>query len=374
MTVFKVKAATCFGEDALKALEDIEAQSVLIVCDKFLNDNGTVPRIAHRLLKAKKVTIFDGPVPDPTTAVVGSGVKFIAASRPDVIIGIGGGSAIDTAKAMIYFAVQGGIIEKPYFIAIPTTCGTGSEMTALAVIRDADTQIKHVLVDDKLMAADMAILETSLVLTVPAGITANTGMDVITHAVEAYVAKGANVYSDALAEKAMELVLSSLLACYEDGRNAAARERMHEASNLAGIAFNTAGLGVNHSMAHQLGSMYHLPHGLACSFFLEAVIDYNAADPAVQAKYARLAVKLGLANASTSDAQAVLILKNVIRALKGAMHVPTRIRDIKNAPAQEAYTKACCVMAQNAMQDFCLGGNPVAVSQEAVASLYAGLY
>ena len=101
MTVFKVKAETCFGEDALKALEDIEAQSVLIVCDKFLNDNGTVPRIAHRLLKAKKVTIFDGPVPDPTTAVVGSGVKFIAASRPDVIIGIGGGSAIDTAKAMI---------------------------------------------------------------------------------------------------------------------------------------------------------------------------------------------------------------------------------------------------------------------------------
>ena len=373
MTVFKVKAATCFGEDALEALSGIEAQSVLIVCDKFLSDNGTIARIAHRLVQAKKITIFDGPVPDPTTAVVGSGVKSIAACLPDVIIGIGGGSAIDTAKAMIYFAVQGGIIQKPYFIAIPTTSGTGSEMTSLAVIRDADTQIKHVLVDE-LMAADMAILETSLVLTVPAGITANTGLDVITHAVEAYVAKGANVYSDALAEKSLELVLDSLLACYQDGKNAAAREKMHEASNLAGIAFNTAGIGMNHSMAHQLGSMYHLPHGLACGFFLEAVIEHNAADPAVQAKYARLAVKLGLATASQDEAQAVIILRNVIRALKSSLQVPTRIRDIRNAPAAADYAKAVCVMTGNALKDYCLDGNPVPVSKEAVAKIYSAVY
>ncbi len=373
MTVFKVKTATCFGEDALKALETLEAKSVLIVCDKFLSDNGTIARIAQRLTKAAKVTIFDGPVPDPTTAVVGSGVKAITSSRPDAIIGIGGGSAIDTAKAMIYFAVQGGIIPRPYFVAIPTTSGTGSEMTALAVVRDADTQIKHVLADES-MAADLAVLDTDLVLTVPAGITANTGLDVITHAVEAYVAKGASVYSDALAEKSLELVLDSLLACYQDGKNAAAREKMHEASNLAGMAFNAAGLGINHSMAHQLGSMYHLPHGLACSFFLEAVIQYNAADPAVRAKYAHLAVKLGLVPAGSSEEQAVLILKNVIRALKNSLHVPVRIHEIKNAPTAAEYARDTCTMAENALKDYCLDGNPVPVDKAAIVNLYVGIY
>ena len=350
-----IKTKIRSGETAMSYLGTYKNKTVYIVCDKFMAENGSINKVVSAIDSSCRIEIFDQAIPDPTTEVVGNGLNMGVRVQPDILIAFGGGSAIDTAKGIIYFGMNGGLMKKPVFITIPTTSGTGSEVTSATVITDVETKSKHLIADDDILA-DVAILDPALTLSVPPAVTANTGMDVLTHALEAYVAKGANVFSDALSEKAVELLLDALLVCYRDGSCLKARSKMHEASTLAGMAFNTAGLGVNHSIAHQLGGTFHIPHGLANAMLLTRVIDYNCQDKQVMDKYAAMVYKVKLAGITTPPQTAVEILKEVIRAMMAAMNMADSIE--KAGVDRGEYLSQLDHMTENALRDNCLKTTP----------------
>lgn len=366
-----IKTRIRSGHYAMEYLQKIRSRTIMVVCDKFLSENGMISYVLDALDSSNAVQVFDQAIPDPTTAVVGSGLGMLMRIRPEIVIGFGGGSAIDTAKGIIYFAVELQLPAKPRFITIPTTSGTGSEVTSVTVITDPDRKSKHLLSSDDILA-DAAILDPRLTLSVPPSVTANTGMDVLTHAVEAYVATGANAFSDALAEKAVELLLKALLTCYQDGKNLEARTWMHEASTLAGMAFNTAGLGVNHSIAHQLGGTFHIPHGLANAILLNQVIAYNSINHDVMCKYAALAYKVHLAGIEDSPEFAVGALKELIRTLMQRMEMPAAIRECGIERAE--YDAQMQNMVDNALLDNCLSSTPREIGTDGLRTILMNVY
>lgn len=363
------------GDSALAAFAEYHNERILIICDKFLNDNGTIHLITKHIDDSNTVVIFDGTVPDPPLEVIAKGVEAAAKLQPTILVGFGGGAAIDSAKGVVYFAHHGKVVEhKPTFIAIPTTSGTGSEMTAFAVFTDNAEHSKIALIDD-LMYADIAILDPHLTVTVPPFITANTGFDVITHATEAYVAKDAADFTDGVACKALELAIQSLPKCYHYGANLDARKDMLSASNMAGIAFNLGGLGMVHSMAHQLGGMFHIPHGLACAMCLPIGIAYNSQDPAIAAKYADLAYKIGIAPRTMDTPLAIQTLCTVFKALMTDMDMPTRVGELtKPVISRDAFEAAIPTMAANAVIDRCLPENPRPVTEAEFVELFKQTY
>ena len=363
------------GDSALSAFAAYHNERILIICDKFLNDNGTINLITKHIDDSNTLVIFDGTVPDPPLEVIAKGVEVAAKLQPTILVGFGGGAAIDSAKGVVYFAHHGKVVaQKPTFIAIPTTSGTGSEMTAFAVFTDNEEHSKIALIDD-LMYADIAILDPHLTVTVPPAITANTGFDVITHATEAYVAKDAADFTDGVACKALELAVQALPKCYHYGANLDARKDMLSASNMAGIAFNLGGLGMIHSMAHQLGGMFHIPHGLACAMCLPIGIAYNSQDPAVAAKYADLAYKIGIAPRTMGTDLAIQTLCTVFKALMTDMDMPTRIGELtKPVISRETYEAAIPQMAANAVEDRCLPENPWPVTEAEFVELFKKAY
>lgn len=366
-----IKTKINFGENSLNRLEEIKNKNIWIICDNFLVKNGSVKTILSFIDDNNNVSIFDEVVPDPPLEVIGKGVALIKNIYPDVLIAFGGGSAIDTAKGIIYFAKQQKFIDKVNFIAIPTTSGTGSEVTSAFVITDTEEKIKHIILDDYVLP-DEAILDAKLTVTVPKNITANTGIDVLTHAVEAYVAKNSNVYSDALAEKAVELVNQALLKCYSKGDDMEARGKMHEASNLAGMAFNIAGLGINHSIAHQIGGRFHIPHGLANGLLLNTVIDYNCQNREIVKKYAKLVYKAGMVDNKEDDLFAVKVLKSYITSLMKLMNMPENLKEF-NIDKNE-FDKVKLLIAENALKDNCTSTNPIEVSVNALIELIEAIY
>ena len=361
MSKVYVRPTLYFGDNALQVLSILQQQKIMIVCDTFLIETGVLELITSCLDRSNQWKLFDGVISDPTLTAITDGVRRAVAFQPDVVIGFGGGSAIDMAKGVIYFAVRGGLIARPRFIAIPTTSGTGSEMTSVAVLTDPADNRKHVIQDDMLYADD-AILETKLVLSVPPVVTAATGLDVLTHAVEAYVATGANHYTDALAEKAVELVLQSLLTCFRDGKNKAARADLHEAASLAGIAFNLAGLGAVHSLAHQVGGQYHIPHGRACALLLTAVIEFNCQDDKTKDKYAALAYRLGLVNRDESAAIAIKTMIQTIDTLINCLNLPRTIESLVKINKIE-YEQSVPEMADRALVDRCMSSTPIKMTK-----------
>lgn len=345
-----IKTKIYSGENSLQRLEKLKNENIFIVCDEFLIKSNSIKSLLKYIDESNKVSIFSEVIPDPPVKVVGKGIALISKLNPTIVIGFGGGSAIDTAKGILYFAKYKHILNQVNFIAIPTTSGTGSEVTRVAVITDTEEKVKHAIFDDDLLP-DEAILDANLTLSVPPTITANTGMDVLTHAVEAYVSKNANVYSDALAEKAVELVINSLVRCYKDGKDVDARSKMHEASNLAGMAFNIAGLGINHSLAHVIGGQFHIPHGLANAVFLTAVIDYNSKDSDTLKKYAKLVNKVGMIERECSDEFAVNVLKQYIISIMKIMNMPLNLRECK--VDRQIFEEVKAAMAENVLKDSC---------------------
>ena len=366
-----IKTKIRSGETAMEYLGIYKNKKIYIVCDKFMAENGSVMRVVNAIDSSCQVEIFDQAIPDPTTEVVGSGLNMGVRVQPDVVIAFGGGSAIDTAKGIIYFGINGGLMKKPIFVTIPTTSGTGSEVTSATVITDVENKSKHLITDDEILA-DVAILDPTLTLSVPPAVTANTGMDVLTHALEAYVAKGANVFSDALSEKAVELLLDALLTCYRDGKNLEARNKMHEASTLAGMAFNTAGLGVNHSIAHQLGGTFHIPHGQTNAILLRSVIDYNCGDKAVLDKYAAMVYKVKLAGIMTPPQKAVEILKEVIASMMTAMNMADSVGNA--GISREEYLTQLDNMTENALKDNCLRTTPREIGAGEIRHILLQIY
>lgn len=391
MQWFKVPSKIFFEKGSIGYLEVMrDISRVFIVCDPTMVKLGYVDKILYYLRKRKNKVhseIFSDVEPDPSFDTINKGVKMMNSFKPDCIIALGGGSAIDAAKGMwllyeqpdvdlsalkekfmdirkrIYKIEQLG--EKAKLVAIPTTSGTGSETTSFAVISDKVNNIKYPLADYALLPT-IAIVDPELVYSLPKRTIADTGMDVLTHGIEAYVSNMASDYTDALAIKAIELVFKYLERSYKDPNDKEAKEKMHNASTIAGMAFSNAFLGINHSLAHKIGGEYHVPHGRANAILLPFVIEYNAKMPSkfvsfpkyetfvADEKYADIARRLGL-KADTKEEG----VKSLIKAIKDLMKRLEMTSSFKEEGVDEkVYLENIDLLADKAFSDQCTTANP----------------
>ena len=381
-------------------------QKAFVVTDRFLFQSGTIHCITDQLHELGiAYQIFSDVEPDPTLACAKRGAEEMRAFAPDVIIALGGGSAMDAAKIMwvmyehpeadfmdmamrfldirkrVYtFPTMG---EKAYFIAVPTSSGTGSEVTPFAVITDEKTGVKYPLADYALLP-NMAIVDTDLMMTQPKGLTAASGIDALVHSLEAYASVMATDFTDGLALRAIQNIFTYLPACYDNGLNEpVAREKMANASTMAGMAFANAFLGVCHSMAHKLGAFHHLPHGVANAVLLTDVMRYNAdprpqkmgtfsqyAYPHTLERYAEVARFLGLSGNSDEELLEQLIAK--IEALKERVGIKKTIRDY--GVKEEDFLATLDEMVEQAFDDRCTGANPRYPLMSEIKAMYLKAY
>ncbi|PEV19783.1 bifunctional acetaldehyde-CoA/alcohol dehydrogenase [Bacillus thuringiensis] len=391
MQWFKLPPKVFFEKHATQYLAKMPNISrAFIVTDPGMVDLGYVDTVTHYLqqhLNDVKVGVFSEVEPDPSDETVFKGAEMMRSFKPDVIIALGGGSAMDAAKGMWlfyeypetkFFGIKQKFLDirkrtckfptlgqKAQFVAIPTTSGTGSEVTPFAVITDKKNNIKYPLADYEL-TPDVAIIDPQFVMTVPPHVTADTGMDVLTHAIEAYVSIMANDYTDGLALKAIDLVFKYLPRAYKNGNDEEAREKMHNASAIAGMAFANAFLGINHSLAHKLGPEFHIPHGRANAILMPHVIRYNAIKPRKHAlfpkyehfvadeRYAYIARTLGLP-ASTVE-EGVESLVQAIISLGKELNINMSIAG--QGVKQEAFDNVVDVLSERAFEDQCTPANP----------------
>ena len=391
MQWFKVPEKIYFEAGSIEYLEKMpDIERAFIVTDESMIKLGYVDKILYHLRKRQKYVhseIFSDVESDPSFDTINKGVKAMESFKPDVVIALGGGSPIDAAKGMWLFYenpdadAEGlklkfmDIRKRTYkfpklgtkckMVAIPTTSGTGSEVTSFAVITDKAKNKKYPLADYEL-TPDVAIIDPDLVMSLPKSITADTGMDVLTHAIEAYVSNMASDYTDGLAEKAVELVINYLEKAYDDGSNQQAREKMHNASTIAGMAFTNAFLGINHSIAHKLGAEFHMPHGRLNAILLPYVIRYNSSKPTkfvsfpkyeyfiADEKYYQLAKKVGLKAENKEEGINSLIEK--IKEMNAHMNIP---KSFKEAGIEEQeFLSKVDMLADRAFEDQCTTANP----------------
>lgn len=365
MKTFSLQTRLYSGEGSLDVLKRFTKKHIWIICDGFLASSPLIDALRSALPADNRISVFSDITPDPTIATVVQGIAQMQSLRPDVVIGFGGGSALDAAKAIVWFSRQFGI-EIETCVAIPTTSGTGSEVTSACVIGDPEKGIKYPLFNAALYP-DMAILDPMLVVSVPPAITANTGLDVLTHALEAYVSTRASDFTDALAEKAAQIVFQYLPVAVRKGDCLATRGKMHNASTLAGMAFSQAGLGLNHAIAHQLGGQFHLPHGLANALLLASVIRFNAHDPRAAKRYARFAKACHLCPDSANDTACVNALIQHIEKLKKVCAIPSLNDALKEN--RQRWSGRIPAMVQAALADVTLKTNPRAADASAIEEL-----
>ena len=391
---------------ALNELRDVMGKKkAFIVTDSFLYQNGYTKPITDKLDELGiTYTVFSNVQPDPTLANAQEGAKVMAAFQPDTIIALGGGSAMDAGKIMwvmyehpevdfqdlamrfvdirkrVYTFPRMG--EKAYFVAIPTSSGTGSEVTPFAVITDQESGVKYPLADYELLP-NMAIVDVDNMMSQPKGLTSASGVDVLTHALEAYASVMATDYTDGIALKAMKNVFDYLPRAYNDGTDLEARQKMADASCMAGMAFANAFLGVCHSMAHKLGAFHHLPHGVANALLISLVVDYNSAEcppkmgtfsqyqyPHTMARYAECARFCGVS--AKSDEEAVKKLIEKIEALKEAVGIKKCIKDY--GVDEKHFLDTLDAMVEQAFDDQCTGANPRYPLMSEIKEMYLKAY
>lgn len=410
MQWFKVPERIYHEVGSIQYLEKLpNVERVMIVTDRMMVQLGYVEKLEYNLRKRRNpvmIEVFADVEPDPSVDTVLNGAEAMRKFKPDTIIALGGGSAMDAAKGMWLFYenpeadfedlrlkfmdIRKRIYKFPKLgrqakmVAIPTTSGTGSEVTSFAVITDKVNNVKYPLADYEL-TPDVAIIDPAFVMSVPAAVTADTGLDVLTHAIEAYVSIMATDYTDALAMKAIQMVFDYLPKSYKGSNTAEgkeAREKMHNASCMAGMAFANAFLGVNHSLAHKLGSEFHIPHGRANAILLPHVIEYNAAMPTKFAafpryksfvadkKYAEIAKMLGL-KANTTE-EGVKSLVEAVRNLMKEVNMPMSIQEC--GIEEKAYLDAIEKLALDAFDDQCTPANPRLPLVTELVDIYKTIY
>ena len=381
MKSFEIKTRIFFGEQALDHLKELPYRKILIITDPFVVQSRMIDLITAPLIEAKiDYDIFKDVVPDPPIEKISEGVRKLLEYRPEAIVAVGGGSAIDSSKSIREFALKVDNYGEVGLIAIPTTSGTGSEVTSFAVVSDREAERKYPLVSESLTPEE-TILDAELVKSVPPAITADTGMDVLTHAIEACVSTNRNDFSTALAEKSIEICGVFLLRAYLDGNDTHARQKMHVASCLAGLAFNSASLGLNHGMAHQLGAMCHIPHGRANAMLLPHIIEFNSDInkhsksrkeylPAVK-RYSTIAQILGLS--SYNKIMTVRSLVNWVQFMLKEMDIPLSISQMGTI-TEEEYMSKLDVMAEAALADGCTATNPREATKADVIQIYKDLW
>ena len=402
--VYMKKGCLTVALDELKSV--MNKKKAFIVTDSFLYQHGYTKPITDKLDQMGIIhATFSNVAPDPTLACAREGAAQMTAFAPDVIIAIGGGSAMDAAKIMwvlyehpeadfmdmamrfvdirkrIYTFPKMG--EKAYFIAIPTSAGTGSEVTPFAVITDEKTGVKYPLADYELMPK-MAIIDADMHMTAPKGLTSASGIDAVTHALEAYASMMATDYTDGLALRSLKMIFEYLPRAYDNGPNdPVAREKMANAATMAGMAFANAFLGVCHSMAHKLGAFHHLPHGVANALMIDEVLRFNAAEvptkmgtfpqydhPHTLARYAEVADYLGIKGKNDTEKLENLIA--AIDALKERVGIKKTIRDY--VPDEADFLARLDEMTEQAFDDQCTGANPRYPLMSEIKGMYLNAY
>ena len=344
MDEFDCRTKIISGTGTVRRLADFGAKRLFLVTDPYFYENGVANRVAAEA-KAEQVEIFHGVKPDPTVELAAEGTAQLRAFGPDLIVALGGGSAMDCAKAMAYFAKGDAKL-----VAIPTTSGSGSEVTDFAIL--THDKVKHPLIDPRLRP-DMAILDDELLQALPPSLVADAGFDVLSHALEAYVAKGAGVFTDALAREAFRGAYSALPASFA-GRTEV-RLKVHQAATMAGMAFSQAGLGLCHAMAHSLGGLFHVPHGRLNAMLLPSVVGFNA--HVAGEKYAKIARAAGIGG--SADSVAVRNLRNSLVRLRRELKLPETLAQAGVAP-REVWA-ATDRIVEATLADPCCASNPMKV-------------
>ena len=394
------------GKGCLEELKNLKGKkAILVVGGGSMKRQGFLDRAVTYLKEAgMEVQLFEGVEPDPSVETVMKGAEAMRAFEPDCIIAMGGGSAMDAGKimwvlyenpdadfddmAMDFMDIRKRIYtfpkmgKKAYFIAVPTSSGTGSEVTPFAIITDKETGIKWPLADYELMP-DMAIVDTDNMMSAPKGLTSASGIDVMTHAIEAYVSMMASDYTDGLALRAIKLVFDYLPRAYRDGNDVEARDHMANASCMAGMAFANAFLGVNHSLAHKLGAFHHIPHGIANALVLTDVMRYNAEEvptkmgtfpqyqyPKTLARYAEIGRFVGLTGKDDNEVFEKLLEK--LEELKKIIEIKPTIKDYN--VDEKYFLETLDEMTEQAFNDQCTGANPRYPLMEELKELYLKAY
>ena len=407
MQWFKVPSKIYFEKGSISYLEDmLDINRIVVVTDKTMVNLGYVEKIKYHLNKRNEkcnIEVFSDVSPDPDVETVWNGLEVMKRFSPDAIIALGGGSPIDAAKAMWMFYdypeldfkelklkfmdIRKRVFKYPSshkipLIAVPTTSGTGSEVTSFAVITDKEEKVKYPLAD-YFLTPSVAVIDPDFVISLPKSPTADTGMDVLTHAIEAYVSTMASDYTDALAEKAVKLVFKYLKNAYNNGSgDPEAREKMHNASCIAGMAFTNAFLGLNHSMAHKLGGEFHVPHGRANAILLPYVIKYNASLPSKFAafpkyesyradeKYAEIANMIGASGETV--AQSVDNLIESIKKMNISLGIPLSLKEY--GISEDEFLQKVDMLSKLAHQDQCTGTNPRYPLINEIKEIYLNCY
>lgn len=376
MPKFNLKTKVNFGVGALECLHSLNGSQAFVVADAMMEELGFVSSVTATLQETGfTCTTFTDILPDPNIKMVTRGLERMVEKMPDIIVAVGGGSVIDTAKGILYTYAKmhtNEAVELPKLVAIPTTSGTGSEVTAFSVITVNGEKLCLV---DEIMTPDYAIVDPNFVSSVPASVTAETGLDALSHAIESYVSTQATDFTDALAEKAIQLLFDYLLPVYRNGLDMVGREKVHNASCMAGIAFTNASLGITHSMAHAIGGMFHLPHGRTIGIMLPHVIAYNAdlangGGTLAAIKYAQLARIIGLPATNTIEG-----CQNFIRAIQ------VLLKELGVASAfscyqvdQKLYHDKLSTIAQLALADNCTPTNPRIPTETEMVELAKNAY
>jgi len=382
MSEFTAPRTIIFGEGALEYLKEVEGKLALIVTDKVVNKLGFVDRVAKYLKEAgMKVEVFDEVEPEPSIETIMKGAEFARKYGPDWFVGLGGGSCMDAARAIwilyecpdmevaeINPLVKLGLRKKARLICIPTTSGTGSEASWGSVITDAKEKRK-LEVGSKEAVADIAILDPALPKLMPPKLVADTGLDALTHAIEAYVNRWANDFSDAVAIKAIQIVFEYLPRAYINREDQEAKDKMHNAATMATLAVvNSAVCSMPHAMGHSFGALFHIPHGRTVSVFLPYVIQYSAKE--AMERYAEIARAIGIE--AKTDEEAVEKLVEAAKRLMEEVGEPTAIKDM--GISWEDYEKNLDGLVDRVMKSMCTITNPPVLDMEEYKKLFIYAY